>query len=196
MNILIDRLPECVIANGRRFSIETDYRAAVAFELLVDGGETDIYKLIAPFYPQGLPADIEGAVTAVLWHYGCGEEKPEGEGKSDKAKPYSFDFDADVIFSDFWRHYNIDLSSEALHWWAFRALLAGLPEESGYKQRIYYRTCNLKGLPKAEQERIKRIRNIIAINKKTGNKKLSLDERNALMLEYVAKRSAEAEKGG
>ena len=196
MNILIDRLPECVIANGGRFSIVTDYRAAVAFEIMVDSGETDIYKLIAPFYPHGIPQDIEGAVNAALWLYGGGEEQPETKEKSDKAKPYSFEFDADIIFSDFWRHYNIDLSTETLHWWAFRALLAGLPEESGYKQRIYYRTCNLKGMPKAEQERIKRIRSIIAINKKTGNKKLSLEERNALMLEYVAKRSAEVEKGG
>ena len=195
MNILLDRLPECVIANGRRFPIDTDYRAAVAFEILVDSGETDIYKLIRPFYPHGLPEDEEGAITAVLWFYGCGEEQPESKEKSDKPKPYSFEFDADVIFSDFWKHYNIDLSSEALHWWAFRALLAGLPEESGYKQRIYYRTANLKGLPKAEQERIKRVRNAIAI-KKDGSRKLTLEERNALMLDYVAKRSAEVEKGG
>lgn len=102
--------------------------------------------------------------------------------------------DAETIFADFWRYYNIDLSSEALHWWVFRALLAELPQDSGFKERVYYRTCDLKGLPPAEQKRIKKIREYIAI-KKENKGKLTLEERNALMLEYVAKRSEEA-KGG
>lgn len=193
MNILVDRLPNAVTVDGLRYQPETDYRAYVAFELLVDAGEEDLYKLMRPFYPHGFPADAEAAVEAALWFYRCGEELPEEKPKK-KPRSYSFEIDADVIFADFWRYYNIDLSNEALHWWVFRALLAGLPDDSGYKERVYYRTCDLKGLPPAEQKRIKKIREYIAI-KKENRGKMTLEERNALMLEYVAKRSEEA-KGG
>ena len=193
MNILIDRLPSAVTVDGHRYQMETDYRAAVAFELLVDDGVENLAELMRPFYPQGISGDAAAAVEAALWFYRGGEELPEEKPKK-KPRAYSFEVDADVIFADFWRYYNIDLSSEALHWWTFRALLAGLPDDSGYKERVYYRTCELKGLPQAEQKRIKKIREYIAI-KKDNKVKLTLEERNALMLEYVAKRSEEV-KGG
>lgn len=192
MNVLVDRLPSAVSLNGRRYQLETDFRAAVAFEIMVDKGEEDIYTLMAPFYPHDFP-ETEDAVEAALWFYRCGEDIPKEKPKKGP-RSYSFEIDAETIFADFWHYYNIDLSSEGLHWWVFRALLANLPDDSGYKQRAYYRTCDLKGLPKAEQERIKRIRNIIAI-KKENTGKMTLEERNALMLEYVAKRHEET-KGG
>lgn len=191
MNILINRLPDSATIGGKRYPIETDYRAAVEFELMTEAGVDDLAELLSPFYPYGLPSDPTAATEAALWFYRCGEDIPEQkEEGAKKPRSYSFEVDADVIFADFWRYYKIDLSRELVHWWAFRALLAGLPEESGYKQRVYYRTCDLKGLPKAEQARINRIRKIIAItDKKRG--KLTLEERNALMLEYVTKRSTE-----
>lgn len=196
MNALIDRPPAYAVANGRRFQIDTDFRAAVAFEILIEKGEEDALKLLKPFYPQGLPEDMEGAVAAALWFYRCGEDIPERKEKvANKAPAYSFEFDADVILADFWNYYGVDLSNDFLHWWTFRALLAGLPDDSGYKQRIYYRTCETKGLPKGEQARINRIRKAIAIDRK-NNKKLTLEERNALMLDYVARRSEEAAKEG
>lgn len=191
MNILIDRLPNSVTVRGRRYPLETDYRAAVAFELMVDEGVDDLAELLSPFYPAGLPVNAEAATEAALWFYRCGEPAPEKKEETAKApRSYSFEVDADTIFADFWHYYNIDLTTEPLHWWTFRALLAGLPEKSGYKQRVYYRTCDLKGLPKAEQARINRIRKLIAITDKKPHK-MTLEERNALMLEYAAKRSAE-----
>ena len=191
MNILTDRLPSVVSVNGIRYQLETDYRAAVAFELLVDSGEERLAELLKPFYPHGYPPNVEGAVEAALWFYRGGDDIPEATDKKEKKpRSYSFEVDAEVIFADFWRYYKVDLSSENLHWWTFRALLAGLPDDSGYKQRIYYRTCDLKGLPKAEHARIKRIRKAIEITtEKRG--RMTLEERNALMLEYVSKRSEE-----
>ena len=194
MNILLDRQPNAVTVNGLRYPLETDFRAAVKFELLVSSGEEDLLTLMTPFYPNGLHGNAEDAVTAALWFYRCGEDLPETKDTKKRTPSYSFEVDADTIFADFWRYYNIDLSSEALHWWTFRALLAGLPDDSGYKERVYYRTCELKGLPKQEQDRIKRIRKLIAITKE-NKRKMTLEERNALMLEYAAKRSEETKEG-
>lgn len=195
MNILTDKLPVCVRVGSSVFSINTDFRAGIAFELMVDAEETNVEAVLSLFFPDGIPKDIDGALTAVLWFYACGNA-PKEDGEKTKSKPaYSFAVDAETIFADFWQYYGIDLSQASLHWWAFRALLVGLPEESGYKKRIYYRTCDLKDLPKKEKARIGRIRKQIAIEQKQGAK-MTLAERNAQMMEYVNRRSNDTKKGG
>jgi hypothetical protein len=85
----------------------------------------------------------------------------------------------------------VDLATENLHWWTFRSLLMGLPEDSNFKMRIYYRTCNLKDLPKKEQRRIAKIRKEIEIKAPESSGKITLEQRNKQILDYVAKRSNE-----
>lgn len=199
MNILTDLLPVSVNIGGEEVLINTDFRAGIEFELLVERGETQIGKLLYPFFPDGIQARIEDAdefLEAVLCFYRCGE-KPEKKSGSTKApgndkQAYSFDVDGATIYADFWRYYGLDLSKMYLHWWAFRALLMGLPDDSGYKQRVYYRTCDLSKLPKKERERVNKIRNLIAINK--DGQKLTLEERNAQMINYAVQRSKNANK--
>jgi len=188
MNILLDTLPEAVRVGDAVFYINTDFRAGVEFEIMVEKGEENAYNLLRPYFAN-VPEDIDAALTAVMWFFRCGAETEESEAKPDK-RPYSFAVDSAVIFSDFWRCYQIDLTSTDLHWWVFRALLTGLPENSEFKQRCYYRTCELKGLPKNEIARINKIRKAIEI--KGGPAKISLAERNNRWLDYVRKRSEEA----
>lgn len=195
MNILTDRLPEAVTVGASQFDINTDFRAGIAFELLVEKGETNVYKLLQPFFPDGFPRDVYGALEAVLCFYRCGDSSEiKEQSKPTKAKQaYSFKVDGETIYADFWRFYGLDLASIYLHWWAFRALLSGLPDDSGYKQRVYYRTCDLTGLPKKERERINNIRKLIEIAPE-GKGKMTLEERNAQMLAYASRRSREASK--
>ena len=196
MNILINSLPTQIKVNNGIFEPVTDYRASIEFELMVENGEQDIKKLLTPFFPDGLPVDLVGATDAVLWFYSCGiEKKQENETQpkpTDKKRVYSFSVDAEAIYSDFARFYDIDLSTANLHWWKFRALLMGLPEDSSFKKRIYYRTCELKDLPKKEQKRIREIRKEIEI-KTAHAEHTTLAERNNKMLDYVKKRSAEVQ---
>lgn len=191
MNILTDVLPSIVKVGNSTFELETDFRAGISFSLMVDAGEENLYKLLTPFFPQGLPKDIDGAVEAVLYFYRCGEEIEEKASTNKTKYSYSFEVDSDAIFSDFWRFYNINLSSEFLHWWTFRSLLLGLPDDSNFKNRIYYRTCELKDLPKKEQKRIAKIRKQIEIKKAEKGGNLTLEERNKQMIDYVRKRSTE-----
>ena len=190
MNILTDYLPSSVKVGNSTFDIETDFRAGVSFSLMVEAGESDILKLCSPFFPKGLPLDISGAVEAVLYFFRGGEKIEDNAPKSNK-QAYSFNVDSEAIYADFWRYYNIDLSQDSLHWWTFRSLLMGLPEESNFKMRIYYRTCNLKDLPKKEQKRIANIRKQIEIKTTEKDGKLTLEQRNKQMLDYVKKRGNE-----
>lgn len=195
MNILLDKLPSSVKVGGVFYEIETDYRAAVKLSLMVEKGEKNPFKLCKPFFPKGLPSDIGGAVEAVLFFFRGGVEAEKDTNAPQKPKDdkpaYSFDVDSEAIYADFWRYYNIDLSVETLHWWTFKSLLMGLPEKSNFKDRIYYRKVKLADLPKGERKRIAAIRKEIEI--KTGEKggKITLEERNRNMIDYVKNRSEE-----
>ena len=193
MNILTDRPPTSVKVGEETVTIRSDFRTGIAFELAVEEGEENILKLLKLYF-DSIPKNTAEAVKAILWFFRCGSEKKKDSGNGGNGKQgYSFATDQTAIYADFLKHYSIDLASANLHWWTFRALLLGLPDESNFKKRVYYRTCDLKKLPKSERERIKKIRKEIEINIKTGGK-LSLIERNSKMLEYVAKRSADAQE--
>lgn len=201
MNILLDGLPDTVTIGGREYPIETDFRAGIAFEILVQKGETRLSEIMRPWFGKcGYPRDVDGAVEAALWFYRCGEDKDTTQSENANRRPqnakqgYSFEVDADALVSSFWQAYKIDLSTEALHWWVFRSLMRGLPDECEFQKRIYYRTVNLKDLPKKERERVAKIRAKIAIEQQGG--KMTLAERNAQMREYVKRRQDEASKGG
>lgn len=191
-NILTKTLPTKIQTDNGVFEPITDFRASVEFEIMVENGEKDVFTLLRPYYPNGLPKDNEtAAVNAAIWFYMCGDEKKDENKPTKRGKQaYSFSVDSEAIYADFSRFYNIDLTSENLHWWKFRALLAGLPNDSSFKERIYYRTCELKGLSKKEQSRIKEIRKEIEI-KAREEIKLTLEQRNKQMIDYVSKRSKE-----
>jgi hypothetical protein len=59
---------------------------------------------------------------------------------------YDYDFDAEEIYCDFIRFYQIDLlEAEFLHWTKFNLLLRNLPDESSFKQKIELRTMDTSG---------------------------------------------------
>lgn len=192
MNVLLDRLPETVNIGGREYPIDTDFRAGIEFELAVQNGKAQLVDLLRPWYGAvGYPQDIVGAVEAAIWFYRCGasEDKPKEESGTQakmSRQGYCFDMDADAILSSFWQAYRIDLTTESLHWWVFRALLSGLPEESEFKKRVYIRTCDTKGMSKKQKEQIMKQRKALEI-KKHGEKE-SLADRDRKMKEYVARR--------
>lgn len=196
MNILLDRLPDSVTIGEYEYPVDTDFRAGIAFELAVQSGDNSLEAWLKPWFGERIPFDVEGAIKAAVWLYSCGkteditqEEKPAKEA-SKGSQAYSFEVDADALLSSFWQAYRIDLSTESLHWWVFRKLMFGLPDECEFSKRIYYRTCDLKGLPKKERERIVKIRKQIEIKNPGG--KMTLAERNAQMREYVKRRHKEA----
>lgn len=194
MNILIDALPTTVNINGGAYSINTDFRAGIAFETMIQNGEENAVKLLQPFFPDGIPGDINATVRAVHWFYCCGSIPEKKEGQRNKKPSYSFDADSGAIFADFWQYYGVDLSQAYMHWWVFCALLEGLPEKSEFKKRVHYRICDLKGLHKQERERILKIRSQIQIKSRNSGK-MTLEERNQKMIDYLAMRRRETSGG-
>lgn len=153
--------------------------------------------VLTMFYGPNWPQPYEEAIQQAIWFYrlGKGAEKPS-EAKQDLSKAkrsYDFEIDADALYTSFLTAYNIDLLTDSLHWWVFRELMLGLPEETAFKQRVYYRTDDTTGMSSKQKKQFEAMRARYAIPERGRiDRKLTLADRNAAMQRYVAQRFEEA----
>ena len=98
------------------------------------------------FYKE-VPTDLKKAIDVILWFYARGDsDKKSGkkEEKGSEDRIYSFEHDANDIFSAFWHDYKMDLNEiEYLHWWKFKSLFEGLNDENKICKIMGYRAVDL-----------------------------------------------------
>lgn len=190
---LTERPPEAVTVGGVSYPINSDFRACVAFEQAAVRGETNAGPLLRLFFPREFPPDGESAVDALLWFYRCGTDAPECRGSNKtSARGYDFEQDADALQASFLAAYGIDLSTASLHWWTFRALMLGLPEDTQFMRRVYFRTAETAGMSKEQRKHVLKMRKRYELRSTAAH--ITLEERNRRMQEYVARRFAEVEE--
>lgn len=172
-NILIDALPETVEVNGMAFSIRTDFRIGIMFELMVfDQNLSDDEKVenaLELYFIGQPPEDALAAVDAILWFFSCGNVDKYSECDVDKSaegaaerkardRAYDYEVDAGRIYSAFAEQYGIDLSTASLHWWKFQALFASL-HNCAFCEIAGYRTVDLSAInDKKERARLARLK--------------------------------------
>lgn len=171
MNMLIDLLPEHVELGGAEYPINTDFRASILFELMMDDesipDDQKAIKAIKLYYPELPPASLLGeAVDALLWFYRAGKEEKtvkravtaDDETASDDSddrikRIYSFEYDDDYIYSAFLSQYGIDLQDiDYLHWWKFRAMFRALDEDCQFCKIMSYRSVKINNKMTKEQK--------------------------------------------
>jgi hypothetical protein len=84
---------------------------------------------------------------------------------------------------------------EELHWWAFRAMMDGLPEETRLVQIMGIRTADTSKMSKEMRAQYVRLKQIHALGAAYDKRPKSLEERNAELLERARrarKRAGEA----
>ncbi len=175
MNILIDLLPDHVEIDGKKYSINTDFRISILFELLMQDrtilDSEKIYMALDLYYPQ-IPHNLEQAVDKMLWFYRCGKDdeddsvrngSPTGSGKASMI--YSFEHDAEYIYSAFLDQYGIDLQDiEHLHWWKFRALFKGLKDDNLICKIMGYRSIEITNdMSDSEKKYYRKMKQIYAL---------------------------------
>lgn len=189
-NILIDELPRSVWVDGEEFEIVADFRTSILFELLMQDDDVEdtekTVKALRLYYPV-IPGNLEAAVDAMLWFYGCGREKggkkSEAKGKKSHERIYSFDYDDDYIFAAFLSQYGIDLQDiEYLHWWKFRALFNSLTDDNQIVKIMQYRSMDISpDLPKEQAKFYKRMKRLYVLTKSQSETEKSEAIENALM---------------
>lgn len=188
-----ERLPDSVEIDGEQVRIDSDFRVGVAIETELLSQSPDVYGLLTAFYPDGTPTDVEAAADKMIWFYAHTESAEPNEDalKSKGGRWYDFTQDADALLASFQQAYGIDLERDNLHWWKFRRLMFGLPQDTPFMQRVHYRVADIDKLPKEQRKHYRKMRRLYAL-KQPERTKTTAAERDAAMKERVRKRFEEA----
>lgn len=158
MNILIDLLPTVVNIDGSEYTINSDFRTSILFELLMKdndlSNEDKIIQALELYYPV-LPSNINEAIDKILWFYRCGKgiTTSKGIGKGKSTQIYSFEYDDDYIYSAFLDQYEVDLQDiEYLHWWKFKAMFKALKQNNEIVKIMGYRAMDLSKVKDKEEK--------------------------------------------
>lgn len=207
MNLLIDDMPRAILG----VPVNTDFRAMVQLEQLIHDPQVSAQDKIrlglGLLYTEELPcADVKTAWDGLLWFYRGGEDAdPDSDQEPEKPRTprqapkrvrrvYDFGQDAGRIYAAFRQVYGVDLQSEPLHWWAFRAMLFALPDSCLQGKIMGYRATDTSKLKGAEKKRIQRLQQIYAIKSGAPEDTMSTAERERQMRANVLARYREAQK--
>lgn len=152
------KLPENIEVDGIIIPINTDFRASLQFEALINNHELEereklirVLDIYFKLLPKGI--DIKNLIEKVLWFYGGGKESKGEERSPSKGRVCDFNQDGNYIVASFLQAYGIDLTSEEMHWWRFLSLVEGLPENTQYSKILGYRTIEITKEMSKEQKK-------------------------------------------
>lgn len=169
MNILIDDISQTVKEKIKE-DFDTNFRTTILFELLMQdneiSNEAKIIQALKLYYKK-IPKDIKTSIENILWFYSGGKEKKilQETQKENTKQIYSYEFDAEYIYSAFIDQYNINLQTiEYLHWWEFKAMFQGLKEDNLIVKIMGYRSINLGEIKdKEEKKYYKKLKKLYAL---------------------------------
>lgn len=130
---------------------------------------------------------LDEAISRMVWFYRCGSDPAEttgagADGDADSDPPFSYEHDADYIYSAFMQAYGLDLTHQPLHWWQFRALFRSLPEDTQLVKIIGYRTMKLPAkMSKEQRQHYEKLKRVYALPQSADRQQLESDLNNLLM---------------
>ncbi len=159
-NLLINKLPQHTDSGLR---IRTDFRESIKFELLMQDrtikDDKKIRMILNLYYyrPEEIK-DIKKALEEIIWFYAGGNQKKTKNNtrreNNNKKQIYSYEFDAEYIYSAFMQQYKIDLNSiKYLHWWKFKSLFVNLSEDVLFSKIMKYRATELNSIKNKEMKK-------------------------------------------
>lgn len=172
MNLFYEDYPVTIKVHGRNIRIITDFREYIRLQdALQDDSLTgnQKYAIICEYFVDDCTID-ESAIHALTAFMAMEDIEQAGVIVRDSGNKqlYSFSIDFPYILSAFVQVYGINLQTiKYMHWWKFRILFNGLPENTEIKQRIMYRNIDLSTIKdKEERKRIRKIQMAIKLPKK------------------------------
>lgn len=147
-SVLTEGLPDAVWVDGVRIPVETDYRAGLLYDALLQDSSLPAgvrSSLFLEFACGDVPASVDrGRLFAALTEfYTMGQ--PWGGDTIPAAEPVmDFEEDGDRILASFQAAYGIDLLAVRMHWWQFLTLLVTLPADTVFMQTLRLRMLDLR----------------------------------------------------
>lgn len=169
-------LPDTVRVNGRDFSIFTDFRVWMQFEISITKMNIDDLIDVDYLFSEEKPKYCR--IEDLFEFSRPKNELPRPIGKSNIII-LDYELDSDLIYSAFLGQYGIDLLDiEHLHWHKFLALLNGLNDSTKLREVMGYR-CYEKSTEKEEIWRYK-LRQAWEIERISPAERKELEEFNNL----------------
>lgn len=144
-------LPSAIKVDGVFYPIKTDFHDVLLFFERIEAGATS-YTAFDFMYLEEKPADRKAGFEAMLSFFNAQNTLPRTMGATGGARLLDYKEDADLIYSAFLEQYHINLLTAFLHWYEFKALLAGL-HDTKLNEVINYRAYDETDKRKSEQIR-------------------------------------------
>lgn len=177
-NFLVDGLPKTLTVSGETYSIYTDFRTSIRFELMQEeGDENFVMDGLALYFGRHVPPDLQAAIEAVNWFRRCGkpDKRIPASARGNGKQAFSFSQDAECVYAAFLEQYGIDLLEvEYMHWWKFRALFDSLSNSSRLTEIMGYRVARLEKLPKEQRQFYQDMQRYYEIRPREADEKMKL----------------------
>lgn len=180
----MNKYPEYVEIEGKRYKINTDFRFAIECNRIAeDENIGDYERALAVIYTlfgdEGIntPEHYEKLLKLALKYLKCGKMD---EIHSDAKKDMDYIQDMDYIEASFMSDYHIDLPNTKMHWWKFYNLMNGLSNSELGNCCVLNRIRNLRNFNpsdiKDSKERQKLIKAQQEVALKKSEKKIEMTE--------------------
>ncbi len=130
-------LPNVIEINGSLYSIETDFRLWMRFEIEVGKLKTGRQMDVSYLFVNEMPARL--TLNDLMVFARPKRVLPRSTGRHSDAIALDYELDSDLIVAAFLGQYGIDLTEVDLHWHKFLALLHGLNEHTKLREVMGYR---------------------------------------------------------
>lgn len=158
----MEKFPDTVRVDDRNYPILTDFKNWIKFYEMIQTKElTDREKCMVAmeWFTEEIPTNQWNALKA-LCDFFCMKEENQKDMKEEKKKKKILDFahNAPLILAGFCQSYGIMLPESNMHWWEFKSLFDGMPDDTKVKEVVGYRSIDLNEVKDQEEKR--RIRKI------------------------------------
>ena len=166
MNILLDKLPTSIIANGEKLKINPDFRVWIEVSYVLDtltekitsdilAGVTEKIIELA-FYEQPKAINDQLFIEIIDFYSGYAPKNTKASGKVERV--FDSKNDADLIYASFAQQYGIRLINESIHWIEFSTLFKNLGEDTTFRQVIRIRTTKANDVPKEQRNDLAKLK--------------------------------------
>lgn len=197
-------LSETVTIAGREYPIETDFRASMSFEILEDdpdkSEEEVALGMLDLYFPQYagrflavtedddsdlvfLAIHAGDAVKELLTFYQGGGTQGKKKKSGGKKRLYDFVLDEAYLYASFLQAYQIDLRTQKLHWWNFKALFSALPQDTVFGNILHIRAMKIPSkMSKEEKAYYQNLKRLYALPERISERQRQEDDALAAVL--------------
>lgn len=169
--------PEYLTIQEKKYKIDTDYRTALAcFRAINDNEIDDISRMIAVvclLLGKEFPIDlIPEAIDKCADYLRCGKKINSNK------KDMDYEQDKGRIMASFRSCYNMDITKENIHWWAFNDYIEGFTENEILSRVRNIRNINLNDIKdKKDRDEIEKIQEEYRLIEPKTKREKEIDEK-------------------